>query len=111
MITIYIRDKQNFIFFFDIIFKNIKINYANSEKRTNFAVQFTEVLSNNRIVFDAFIVKIDALDEFYGHIEYDCLNNSFFDMQHNDHLIRLNAPATFKIGDKVLVTNGKIIES
>lgn len=103
--------EENNVIFFDIIFKNIKINYANSEKRTNFAVQFTEVLSNNRIVFDAFIVKIDDLDEFYGHIEYDCLNNSFFDIQHNDHLIRLNAPATFKIGDKVMVTNGKIIES
>lgn len=100
--------EENNVIFFDIIFKNIKINYGNSEKITNFAVQFTEILSDNRIVFDAFIVKIDELDEFYGHLEYDCLQNSFLDIQHNDNIIRLGSPATFKIGNDMIVINGKV---
>ncbi len=102
--------EENNVNFFDIIFKNIKINYANSEKISNFAVQYTEVLLNNTIEFNGFIVKIDNLDDYYGHIEYDCNNSSFFDCQRHDRL-ELNQPAWFKIGNDIIVENGKIINS
>ncbi len=67
----YVDIPQNKTVFFDFVYKNVGINYDNSEIIATFAAQFTERLIEDKVVFEAFIVKIDNLDEYHGHTEFD----------------------------------------
>jgi hypothetical protein len=68
----YLRISQNNKNYFDIIYKNVKIIDNCVEKIISFAAQFEEVLINNEVKFICKISKIDEVDTFFGHIEYDC---------------------------------------
>lgn len=68
----YLRIPQNNKRFFDFIYKNVKIINNSVEKIINFAAQYDEVLENNEIHFKAKISKVSDLEEYSGHIEYDC---------------------------------------
>lgn len=73
----YFNIPQNKIIFYDIMYRNIKINYENKEKITNFASQYKEVLVDNSVIFQAFISEIGNLDNVHGHVEYDCKGDIF----------------------------------
>lgn len=73
----YFNIPQNKIIFFDMMYKNVKINYENKEKITNFASQYKEVLIENSVTFQAFISEIGNLENFKGHVEYDCKGEIF----------------------------------
>jgi hypothetical protein len=66
----YLTIPQNSSYFFDFIYKNIKIIENNQEKIINFAAQFSEILQNNVVIFEAKIAKIGDLQENKGHYEF-----------------------------------------
>lgn len=73
----YFKIPQNKIVFYDLIWKNVKINYENKEKITNFASQYKEVLFDKSVIFQAIISEIGNLDGFYGHKEIDVFGAQF----------------------------------
>lgn len=102
----YMQIPQNNPNLFDFVYKNISLNYDNSEIITNFAAQYIEELVNNRIEFNAFIVKIGDLSTFSGHRTVDGEGRRFRDGM-------LDRPvegqrATFMLGDDIKVENGMI---
>lgn len=70
--TEYFAIPQNKIVFYDLIYKNVKINYENKQKITNFASHYKEVLFDNSIILDALIKEVGDLTGFYGYEEFDC---------------------------------------
>lgn len=73
----YFAIPENRINFYDIIYKNVNINYENKEKITNFASHYKEVLFENSVIFEAYIKEVGELTGYYGHIEYDCKGMRF----------------------------------
>lgn len=69
--SVYLQIPQNKIIFYDILIKNIEINYDGIEKITNIALQFKEELVNGILFNVAYIAKIGDLDDFYFHKIYD----------------------------------------
>jgi len=105
----YFNIPQNKIIFYDMMYKNVKINYENKEKITNFASQYKEVLFENSVIFQAIISEIGNLDGFYGHEEFDVFGAKFEDMELNKlPIIGKNADFTF--GNKRKFVNGKEIK-
>lgn len=102
----YLNIPQNIPNFFDFVFKNVKINYDKSDIITNFAVQFKEILLENKIVFNGFIAKPQNLESFFGHVEFDAAFEKYFDL--NDNIPIQDAIADFCIGDKIKFVNGLI---
>lgn len=73
----YLNIPQNNKCFYDFIYKNVKIIDNNEEKIINFAAQYTEVIEQGELKFIAIIDKINDLQYFKGHVEYDCKNGLF----------------------------------
>jgi hypothetical protein len=76
-LTNYLNIPQNNKCFYDFIYKNVKIIDNNEEKIINFAAQYTEAVQDGQLKFVATIVKINDLQDFKGHLEYDCANGLF----------------------------------
>ncbi len=74
----YLNIPQNNPCFFDFIYRNVKINYEDSEIITNFAAQFKEELFGGELVFKAYITSIGALDEYKGHLEFDAKEQPYY---------------------------------
>ncbi|HBK82074.1 MAG TPA: peptidase M14, partial [Flavobacterium sp.] len=69
---------ENKVSFFDILYKNVKINTNGIEKIVNFATQYKEKVENGNIIFEPFMVSInDDSHEYFGHLSYD-LNGRMF---------------------------------
>lgn len=101
----YLRIPQNMTNFFDFVYKNVKINYENSEIIATFASQFTETLIENKIVFNAFIAQIGNLEGFFGHCETEW-NGAVYSAGKNPEV---GDKADFSIGGKRIV-NGRLAE-
>lgn len=101
----YLNIPQNNVVFYDFVYKNVKINYDSTEKITNIAIQFKEVLFNNTIEFNAFVAKIGDLDDFFGHFEYDAQGAVYSDLNNSKPV--LDQKANFYLGD-LEVINGLI---
>lgn len=99
----YFNISNNMAFFFDVFYKNVKFNYDNKQIITNFAVQFSERVKNDQIVFDALVKEVGSLEGFCGHFEYDAQGSEYADGQQNYPII--NQKADFKIGE-VIFKNG-----
>src|SRR5690606_34663806 len=67
----YFNIPDNLIFFFDFFYRNVKFNYDNKQIITNFAVQFSERVGNDQILFDAYIKEIGELQGFTGHFVFN----------------------------------------
>ena len=106
ILTEYLNIPQNNPNFFDFVFKNVNINYDKSDLIANFAVQYKEVLIENKIVFNGFIAKIQNLESFFGHVEVDACFERYTDFK--DNIPVQDAIADFWIGDKVKFVNGLI---
>jgi len=100
----YVDIPQNKTVFFDFVYRNVAINYDNSEIIATFAAQFTEVLIEDKIVFEAFIAKIDNLEGCYGHVEFDAEGERL--ITPDGQPIAVGQKADFKIGIHDFV-NGK----
>jgi len=102
----YMNIPQNNPNFFDFVYKNVKINYDSSEIITNFAAQYKEELINNKIFFNAFVVKIGDLEDNFGHFEYDAKEEMYADSSNN--IPNLNQKADFYLGKNVEIVNGLV---
>ena len=104
----YLNIPQNNKCFYDFIYKNVKIIDNNVEKIINFAAQYTEVVQNGQLKFVATITKIDDLQNFKGHLEYDCKEGLF--SSNGIHFPVLEEKADFFINNLTEFNNGvKII--
>jgi hypothetical protein len=106
LLTDYLNIPQNIPNYFDIAYNNVRINYDKSDIITNFAVQFKEVLFDDKIVFNAFIVKIGNLEHYYGHVSYDADGAIF--RNNTDNIPKLNQEANFFLGKDLEIVNGLI---
>jgi hypothetical protein len=100
----YLNIPQNNPCFFDIVYRNVKIDYENSELISNFAVQFSEVFEDQNIRFEGAIVAVGDLDNKIGHVEYDCQGNLFTDGI--GHFPIIGQIANFYIGKNNKYVNG-----
>jgi hypothetical protein len=107
--TEYFNIPQNKIIFYDMMYKNVKINYENKEKITNFASQYKEVLFENSVIFQAIISEIGNLDGFYGHEEFDVFGVEFEDSELNKMPI-IGKKADFSFGNDRKFVNGMEIK-
>ncbi|HYD91245.1 MAG TPA: M14 metallopeptidase family protein, partial [Flavobacterium sp.] len=95
----YFNIPENRIIFFDMICKNVKINYENKEIITNFASQYKEVLFENSVNFQALISEIGKLDSFHGHAEYDASGAEFLS-EDGDKTPVTGSIANFSLGGR-----------
>ena len=102
----YMNIPQNKIVFYDFVYKNVKINYDSNKIITNIAIQFREVLFNNKIKFNAFIAKIGDLDDFFGHFEYDTQGAIYSD--DDDNIPKIDKKADFYLNNVIKISNGMI---
>ncbi|HEY0091972.1 MAG TPA: peptidase M14, partial [Flavobacterium sp.] len=103
----YLNIPQNKIAFYDIVYRNVKINYDNREIITNFASHYKEELENGGIVLSAFIAEIGQLDGFHGHSEYDAAFQLYQDELNS--VPQLEQRADFTLGN-VKFNNGSPIK-
>jgi hypothetical protein len=103
----YLSIPQNKVVFYDFMYKNIKINYDGIEIITNFAAQYKEELIENQICFNAYIVKIGELDDYFGHIEYDAKGALYRDNHNN--IPELDQKADFYTENNLKFVNGLMI--
>lgn len=95
---------QNQNVFYDLMYKNIKINYENKEKITNIASQYEEVLIDNSVKFRAVIREIGKCDGFSAHAIYDACGADF-ENPDGTKIPVSGSSADFSI-DGLLITNG-----
>ncbi|WP_297333865.1 M14 metallopeptidase family protein [Flavobacterium sp.] len=105
----YFNIPQNKKIFYDIVYKNVKINYENKEKIAIFASQYKEVLIDKSVIFQAFISEIDNLKDYYWHEEYDG-NGEWFVGKNNKSFPEKDDKADFFIGPGRRFINGKEIK-
>lgn len=103
-ITEYLNIPQNNPCFFDFVYRNVKINYDNSELITNFATQYREEILNDKVVFQTYIESVGDLSGFYGHQEIDAQGEMFQDEEGN-------FPIIGKEGNFYLGKNRKFVNS
>lgn len=102
----YLNISQNKVVFYDLMYKNIKINYDGIEKITNFAAQYKEELVDGQICFNACISQIGDLENHFGHIEYDAEEALYQDDYHN--FPKLNQKANFYLNNNMKFVNGLV---
>jgi hypothetical protein len=102
----YLSISQNKVVFYDLMYKNIKINYDGIEIITNFAAQYKEELIEGKICFNAYIVQINDLDNYFGHFEYDAQGALYQDGKEN--IPKLDQKADFNLDNNVKFVNGLI---
>ncbi|MBB1195015.1 peptidase M14 [Flavobacterium sp. SOK18b] len=102
----YLNIPQNKVVFYDFIYKNVKINYDSIEKITNFAAQYKEEIVGNQLFFNAYFSKIDELENYHGHYEYDANGANYSD--NTGFLPVLNQKADFYLDNNIKFVNGMI---
>ncbi|RTY86329.1 M14 metallopeptidase family protein [Flavobacterium sp. GT3R68] len=102
----YLNIPQNKVCFYDFVYKNVKINYDNTEIITNFAAQYKEELVDGQLCFNAYIVDIGDLEGFTGHYEYDAQKAMYWDGRQN--VPQLGQKANFTLTNNVKIVNGLI---
>lgn len=100
----YLRIPQNKVVFYDIVYKNVKINYDGIIKSTNFAIQFKEELIDNQVSFIAYFSEIGILEAYFGHFEYDAKDAYYSDEE--DDIPKLNEKADFYLDKNIKIVNG-----
>ena len=103
----YFKIPQNKKLFYDFTYKNVKINYENKEKISNFASQYKEVLIDDSVTFRAFINEIDNLEEVVGHKEYDGLGEAFKG-KNGSTMPKNDTEADFYIGDRKFINGTEV---
>lgn len=102
----YLNISQNNVVFYDFMYKNVKINYDGIEIITNFVAQYKEELIENKIHFNAYIVEVGELENYFGHYEYDAKGAEYSDDFQN--LPKMGQKANFYLNKNVKFVNGLI---
>ncbi|WP_321540736.1 hypothetical protein [Flavobacterium piscinae] len=66
--------------------------------------QFKEEIIENQLVFKAYISSVGDLNGFYGHTEFDALQELFQDDEGN--FPKINEKADFMLGNNKIFVNG-----
>ena len=103
----YLKIHQNSKCFFDFVYRNVKIIENSEEKLISFAAQYKEVLIEDKINFIAEIIQIDNLENYFGHIEYDCKGMIFSSSCGN--IPKLQEKADFYLNNLLKYSNGLLI--
>ena len=101
----YLKIPQNKAVFFDIVYKNVKINYDGIEKNTNFAVHFKEELIDDQLCFNGYFAAVGNLDGFFGHLEIDTKGALYSD--EGENIPKLDAKADFWLDKIIEIVNGR----
>ena len=84
--------------FYDIVYKNVKINYDGNEILSIFAAQYKEVLQEGAITLIPYISEVNISENIRGHVEYDgefgLYSDNFGNFPVEDRI------ASFRIGQK-----------
>ncbi|MDO4728161.1 MAG: M14 family zinc carboxypeptidase [Bacteroidota bacterium] len=88
---------QNEKIFFDVIYKNVLINYENTKKVISFAVQMSESVQQNELSFVGKIAQVDNLEGYLGHQEFDLGQMLYMDGRAN--MPEVGGEANFTIGN------------
>jgi hypothetical protein len=102
----YLVIPKNKVFFYDIIYKNVSINYDNKKIIANIAIQNKEELVNDTLLFEAYIESIGDLKGYFGHFEFDAKTELYTDDL--DNIPQINQKADFYIGKSIKIVNGLI---
>jgi hypothetical protein len=102
----YLKIPQNKVVFYDIVYKNVKINYDNKEKIINFAAQYNELLNKDKVTFEARIAQIDNLENYFGHQVFDAKGEIYQD--DNTGFPNIEQKADFYLGKNIKIVNGLI---
>ncbi|WP_333600382.1 M14 family metallopeptidase [Flavobacterium sp.] len=102
----YLKIPQNKVVFYDFVYKNVKINYDGNEKIINFAAQFKEVLTEDKVTFEARIAQIDYLENYFGHQVIDAKAAGYHDDKGN--FPNIEQKADFSLGKNIKIVNGLI---
>lgn len=102
----YLNIPQNKVYFYDFVFKNVKINYDDTQIITNFAAQYKEELIDNQLFLNAYIVDIGELKDIQGHFEYDAHEALYGNVEGN--FPKVNQRATFSLGKNIKIVNGLV---
>jgi hypothetical protein len=100
----YLNIPQNKVVFYDFKYKNVKINYDGIEIITNFAAQYREELIEGQICFNAYIIEVGDLENYFGHYEYDAKGAFYKDDDTN--FPNINQKANFCLNDNLYFVNG-----
>ncbi|MEN9913688.1 MAG: hypothetical protein RL528_421 [Bacteroidota bacterium] len=100
----YLSIPQNKVVFYDFLYKNVKINYDGVEIITKFAAQYNEELIDSQICFNAYIVHIGELNDYFGHFEFDAKGARYQDK--NDEFPKINQKADFYLDNRLKIENG-----
>jgi hypothetical protein len=88
------------------MYKNVKINYDGIEIITNFVAQYKEELIDGNIQFNAYIVQVGELENFFGHYVYDAKGAAYSDDFTN--FPKPDQKANFYLNKNVKFVNGLI---
>ena len=102
----YLNIPQNKVVFYDFMYKNIKINYDGIEIITNFASQYKEELIENQIYFNAYIIQVGELENYFGHCEFDAKDALYKDDYSG--FPKINQKADFYLDNDIKFVNGMI---
>ncbi len=102
----YLNIPQNKVYFYDFVFKNVKINYDDTQIITNFAAQYKEELIDHQLFLNAYIVDIGELKDIQGHFEYDAHEALYENVEGN--FPKVNQRATFSLGKNIKIVNGLV---
>ena len=102
----YLNISQNKVVFYDFMYKNIKINYDGIEIITNFVAQYKEELIDGKIQFNAYIVEVGELENYFGHYVYDAKGAAYSDDFTN--FPKTDQKANFYLNKNVKFVNGLI---
>jgi hypothetical protein len=102
----YLNIPQNKANFFDIVYKNVKINYDNLEKNINFATQYIEKPNDGKINFEARIAQVDNLDNYFAHHIIDAQGRTFKSNQSS--IPNIGDKADFYLGNDIEIVNGLV---
>ncbi|WP_417941338.1 M14 metallopeptidase family protein [Flavobacterium sp. RS13.1] len=105
-ISEYLNISQNNVVFYDFMYKNVKINYDGIEIITNFVAQYKEELIDGNIQFNAYIVQVGELENFFGHYVYDAKGAAYSDDFTN--FPKPDQKANFYLNKNVKFVNGLI---
>lgn len=97
----YFNIPENGKYFYDIIIRNVRLNEG-TEAIVDIAIQYEEILINNRVKFVPKVKVISKLNGFYGHREIDAKSK----------VVKSKENSELKIGsenDFVVLENEKIV--
>ena len=100
----YLAIPQNKVNFYDIIYNNVKIIVNGMEKRSTFAVQFSEVLIDAKIEFVGILIDISTLNNFFAHLQIDAENKLY--ESNLLHYPIFNEIAHFSLGNRLEFNKG-----